>query len=76
MAWHDADVGLTAIDGLIRAVTDTPDAVDNARLVILDLEKIRSAFERARVEGIRFSFLIEEMEGTSGLVWDRRGGSV
>ena len=74
VVWHQPVDGIAALDGLIQAVRETPDVVDDSAAVICDFEKIRDAFERARSEGIRFSFLMEEMGGTSGLVWDRRGG--
>jgi len=46
--------------------------VDDAPAVISELEKIHSAFERAQTNGAKFSFLIEDMGGTSRLVWERR----
>ena len=76
VVWHDADDGLRTIEGLIQAVTEKTDAVDDPAAVLSDLEKIRTAFERSKIEGIKFSFLIEDMGGTSGLVWERRGGHI
>ena len=74
VVWHDAVDGLRTIEGLIQAVTEKPDSVDDSSAVLSDLEKIRYAFERAKVEGIKFSFLIEDMGGTNGMVWEQRGG--
>ena len=74
--WHDADDGLKTIHGLIQAVTEKPDSVDDVTAVLSDLGKIRYAFEQAKTKGIKFSFLIEDMGGTSALVWERRGGHV
>ena len=76
VVWHDAADGLKTVDGLLKAVSEKPETVDDAPAVISELEKIHSAFERAQTNGAKFSFLIEDMGGTSRLVWERRKGFV
>jgi hypothetical protein len=74
--WHNAIDGLKTIEELLKVVSKKPETVDEATKVTSDLEKIRSAFQDAQRDGIKFSFLIEDMGGTSGLVWERRKGFV
>lgn len=76
VVWHDAKTGLPTITALLRAVAEEPDAVDDAAAVSGELEKIRHAFERASTSGIRFAFLVEIGSGTSGQVWEVRGGYI
>lgn len=74
VVWHDAKTGLPTITALLQAVAEEPDAVDDAPAVSAELEKIRHAFEHASTSGIRFAFLVEIGSGTSGQVWEVRGG--
>lgn len=76
VVWHDAADGLQTIEALLKEVSERPQSVDDASTLISDLAKIRDAFERAKNEGIKFSFLIEEMGGTSLQVWEIRKGYV
>ena len=73
--WHDASDGLQTVTGLIKAVAESPHSFTDAAAIQAELEIIRLAFEKASSEGIKFSFLIESMGGTNGMVWEIRKGS-
>lgn len=76
VVWHDATKGLETVEGLIEAVSAKPADVDDSVAVLSELQKIREAFKRAAQEGIRFSFLIEDMGGTNAMVWEQRKGFI
>ena len=74
--WHDPADGFVTISGLRAAVTAQPKAVDDAAAVMVELEKIQAAFEKACVEKVRFAFLLELGHSTSGRVWELRQGDI
>ena len=67
--WHPAAEGLQSVRGLLGALG--PD-LEAARP---DLVRLEAALSRAAEQGIEFSLLLLHGTTTSGLEWERRGGS-
>jgi hypothetical protein len=74
VVWYDAAHGLPTIYGLLDAVKAAPESVDDVAAVVSDLQRIRKALEAASAKEIRFAFLLELGDGTSGWIWHLRKG--
>jgi len=72
IVWHEAALGVQTVEGLLKAVLDHPDTVDDSNEVLSDLEIIHNAFKRAKEIGVRFSFLIEYLHGDNHISWQMR----
>jgi hypothetical protein len=72
VVWHDAAEGIQTVEGLRIAVSEEPEAVDDADRVISDLERVYNALERARGRAIRFAFLLEYPHGDNTISWQMR----
>ncbi len=76
IVWHDPGEGLATVSGLLAAVANRPEAVDDARAVTTELTKIQTALALARDKNVRFAFLLELGDSTSARVWEIRQGHV
>ncbi|MHC4103838.1 MAG: hypothetical protein ACYSR9_02770 [Planctomycetota bacterium] len=75
--WHEPNKGLKSVQGLLDALRQNPELLDKLPVVIADLERIKTALEKANSRGIPFCFILRK--GTDGdvvpLEMDCRKGS-